>query len=176
MEISRTKTREWCLKIKTSICFGKLQFLMVWQEPDSSVVHREREKWNGHKLKCRTLHLNVRRNVQCEGCQTLEEAAQRCCGVSILGDDQNPTGHSPGRALADPMLRRDLDEMICRGTVQPLLHSDPAKSFTGECMKRKRDELSFSANTDQIALSKNIATACKKTPRNNDPYREIVFL
>jgi len=29
-------------------------------------------------------------------------------------------------------------------------------------MKRQSDELSFSANTDQIALNKNIATACKK--------------
>ncbi|KAK4816066.1 hypothetical protein QYF61_011074 [Mycteria americana] len=29
----------------------------------------------------------------CKGSQTLEQAAQRCCGVSTLGDTQNPTGH-----------------------------------------------------------------------------------
>lgn len=38
----------------------------------------------------------------CEGCQTLEWVAHRS-GVSILGDAQNPTGHSPLQpAAADP--------------------------------------------------------------------------
>ena len=39
----------------------------------------------------------------CEGGQTLEEVAWRGCGVSILGDIQNPSGHGPGQpALAAP--------------------------------------------------------------------------
>ena len=61
-----------------------------------SVVYRERAKGNGHKLKCHTLLLNVGRNSHCEGCQTLEEVAQRGRGVSVYGDTENPAGRSPG--------------------------------------------------------------------------------
>lgn len=32
-----------------------------------------------------------------EGGKTLEEFAQRGCGVSVLEDIQNPTGHGPGQ-------------------------------------------------------------------------------
>lgn len=33
----------------------------------------------------------------CEGGQTLERIAQGDCGVSVCGDIQNQTGHSPGQ-------------------------------------------------------------------------------
>lgn len=39
----------------------------------------------------------------CDDGQTLEWVSQKDCGVSICGDIQNMTGHSPGQlALADP--------------------------------------------------------------------------
>lgn len=42
-----------------------------------------------------------------EDAQTLEKAAQRGCGVFMLGHIQNPTGHSPEQAaVVDPALSR----------------------------------------------------------------------
>lgn len=39
----------------------------------------------------------------CEGGQTPAQVVQRGCGDSMLGDTQNPDGHSTGRAaLSDP--------------------------------------------------------------------------
>ena len=38
-----------------------------------------------------------------EGGRTLEQVAQRVCGIAIPGDTQTPTQHSPGQvALGDP--------------------------------------------------------------------------
>ena len=48
-------------------------------KPDS-VVPRERTRGNGHKLKYRKLHLNIRKKTQ---------VTQRVCGVTILGDITN---------------------------------------------------------------------------------------
>ncbi|KAK4819419.1 hypothetical protein QYF61_003690 [Mycteria americana] len=47
------------------------------------------------------LHVNTRNDFFCfAGAQTLEQVAQRCCGVSILGDVRNLTRHGHGqRAL-----------------------------------------------------------------------------
>ncbi|KAK4828539.1 hypothetical protein QYF61_027215 [Mycteria americana] len=46
-------------------------------------------------------------SVGISGGETLEEVAQRVCGVSILGNIQQPTGHSPGQsALPDPALSK----------------------------------------------------------------------
>ena len=47
-----------------------------------------------------------------EGGQTLAQAAQRGCGVFILGDTQNLTGHG----LEQPALSRGLDQMISSST------------------------------------------------------------
>ena len=73
-------------------------------EPDSS-------QWSlvtGHKLKYKKFHLNIRENLfSCEGDCTLEQVAARGCGVSVLGDIKNPTGHGPGQpAVVDTTLSR----------------------------------------------------------------------
>lgn len=40
----------------------------------------------------------------CEGGQTLDQVAQRWCGVSILGDIQNLDEHGPRQpAIVDPV-------------------------------------------------------------------------
>lgn len=44
------------------------------------------------------------------GMVNTNHVAQRGCGVSILGDNQSPTGHHPGQpAVAVPALSRGLD-------------------------------------------------------------------
>ena len=45
----------------------------------------------------------------CEGSQRVAQVAQRGCGVSVCGDIQNPTGHSPERpAVGDSAWARGL--------------------------------------------------------------------
>ena len=62
---------------------------------------------------------DIRKNfIYCEGGQTLTQAAQRGCGVFILGDTQNLT------AQADPPLSWGVDWMISRGAFQPLPFCD----------------------------------------------------
>lgn len=49
------------------------------------------------------------KGFKCEGDQTPEQVAQRCCGVSILEDTQDVTGHSPREpALADSALSKEV--------------------------------------------------------------------
>jgi len=38
--------------------------------------------------------------IYCEGGQTLKQVAQRGYRISLLGDTQTTTGHSPGKLLA----------------------------------------------------------------------------
>lgn len=48
----------------------------------------------------------------CEVGQTVEQVAQRGCGVSIPGIIQNLTGHGPGQpAPRDPALMGQLDDL-----------------------------------------------------------------
>lgn len=51
-----------------------------------------------------------RKCFYCKSGQTLEEAAQRGCGVYIRGDLQKSTGHSPDKPNPpDPALSMELD-------------------------------------------------------------------
>lgn len=51
----------------------------------------DRTRGNEHKLKHKTFCLNTRKYFfYCKGDQTLEQDAQRSCGVSICRDIQNP--------------------------------------------------------------------------------------
>lgn len=63
-------------------------------------------------------HAEIQENpfklFHCEGHQTLEQVAQRGCGVSVLGESQNMCGHNLGQpTLVDSALSRgfDLDDL-----------------------------------------------------------------
>lgn len=63
-----------------------------------------------------------------EGDQTLDEGAQRGCGVSPFGDTQKLSGYSPEQpAAAAPALRRRLDQTISRGALQSQPVSDSVR-------------------------------------------------
>lgn len=64
-----------------------------------SVVPRGRLRGDGHKLKCRKIHLNVREKKFIVG-QTLEQVAQRGCSVSVL--EVLKTGHIPEQPAGWP--------------------------------------------------------------------------
>ena len=71
-------------------------------EPDSSQCSPE-EVYE-HKLK---LHVNINKFFCIGGDQAVAQVPQRGCRVSMLGDIQNPTGHSPGQLpVRDPVLSR----------------------------------------------------------------------
>ncbi|PKU48910.1 mam domain-containing protein 2 [Limosa lapponica baueri] len=83
-----------------------------------SVVPSDRTRSNGHTVKCKKFHSNIRKKrVYCE---TLTQIAQQGFGVSVCGHIQNPAGHGPGQpALADHALRRELDQVISRDPFPP---------------------------------------------------------
>jgi len=72
-----------------------------------SVLPNDRTSCNGHKLKHRKSHLSIRKSFfYSESDQTLEQVAQRGCGVSIIGNSHNLNGHSPEQpGLADSALQ-----------------------------------------------------------------------
>ena len=60
-----------------------------------------------------------------EGDGALEQAAQRGCGVSFSGDIQDPPGQGPVQpAVGDPALAGRSDQIIPRGSFQPLPFCD----------------------------------------------------
>lgn len=73
------------------------------------MVLSHRTRSNEHELKYKKLHLKTRiKHFDCDNGQTLEHTAQRHCGVSILGDTQNPPRHSPEQPdLPDPDLNTE---------------------------------------------------------------------
>jgi len=80
------------------------------------VVSSER-RGNGHKLKYRKFHIDLRKNFSyCEDGRTLEKVARRSGGLSILGDTQNTTGEGPEQpAQVDQALNSRLDWRLSRG-------------------------------------------------------------
>lgn len=104
-----------------------------------SVVLSDRSRGNEHKLKnTKTPRECKKRLFYCAGAQTLEQVAQGCCGVSILGDVRNLTGNGPGQpALGDPALSRRLNWMVLSGPIQPQLFCDPVKLFSAWCRSAK---------------------------------------
>lgn len=58
-----------------------------------SVVPSNTIRGNGHNLKHCKFHLNMGENL--EGNRTLEQAAQKGCGLSTSGVIQNPPGGNP---------------------------------------------------------------------------------
>jgi len=51
------------------------------------VAPSHRTRGNGHKLKYRIFLLNITEHFDSEGDPVLAQIAQRCCGVSVLGDN-----------------------------------------------------------------------------------------
>lgn len=79
-----------------------------------SVVLCDRRRGNGNQQKHRQIQSDIQKNILLGGGKTLAWISQRGCGVTTLGDVQNPTDHSPDHpAVADPALRREpgLDDL-----------------------------------------------------------------
>ncbi|GAB0178714.1 mitochondrial enolase superfamily member 1 [Grus japonensis] len=57
-----------------------------------SMVPSDRTRGNGHKLEQEIPSEREEKLLHCEGDRTLEQAAQRGCGVSFSGDIHNPPG------------------------------------------------------------------------------------
>lgn len=64
-----------------------------------SVAPCDRMRSNGQNLKYKKFHLDITKQKQhffnCKGDWILQQAAHRINGASILGDNQNQSGHSP---------------------------------------------------------------------------------
>jgi len=52
-----------------------------------SVMSSDKRRAIGHKLKHNKFHLNMRKSFKHD--RALEQASQKCCGVSFSGDCQN---------------------------------------------------------------------------------------
>jgi len=65
----------------------------------------DRARGNRHILKNQEIPFEHKKTcLYCEGGQTVEEVAQKGCGISVFGDTQHPAGHGPGQsALCDPV-------------------------------------------------------------------------
>lgn len=66
------------------------------------MVTTERIRSNGHKLKHRKFSLNVWGKKNYHEGEVQEPFAQKDCGVPILGDVPNVSGHSPEDQVALP--------------------------------------------------------------------------
>ena len=63
-----------------------------------SAVPSNRTRGNRHRLECKNLHVpceHKEEHLFFEGDRTLEQAAQKMCGVSFPRDIQNSPGHLP---------------------------------------------------------------------------------
>lgn len=52
-------------------------------------------------MEIQVISVKRKKKIYCEGDQRLEQVAEEDCGLSVLEDIKNPTGHVPGQlALA----------------------------------------------------------------------------
>jgi len=60
------------------------------------VVPSDRTRGSGHKLKHRRFPLHIRKHFSAvKVTEHLHRFPREACGVSVLGDTQNPPGHDP---------------------------------------------------------------------------------
>lgn len=88
----------------------------TWQEgPNKMVLASSRcclvtgQGGKRHKLKQKVSFTYKKHFFYCESGQTLAQVAHRGCGVSILGDTQNPNGEGPEQ----PVGLRDRSQTTC---------------------------------------------------------------
>jgi len=85
-----------------------------------SLVPSDRARGTGHKRKHRSFCLNKEKLFCCESGQSLEQVAQRSCGVSNLGDIPKLSGHGPAQlAVGGPASAGGLDQVTSSGASQP---------------------------------------------------------
>lgn len=97
-----------------------------WKESRArlfSVGPRGRTGGNGHRLKYRRCHMNIRKHFfLIVRVTALARFAQGSCKGSCTKSIQKTPGHRPGKpALGDPARAGRLDKMTFRGFFQPTL-------------------------------------------------------
>ena len=71
----------------------------------SMVVRSDRTKGSGHGLEHRNLYTILRKkNLYSVGDRALEQSAQRDCGISFSGDNQNPSRCFPAQPTVGNLL------------------------------------------------------------------------
>lgn len=93
----------------------------------SSVASSDRTSFNEHRLRQKKIYLNMWENLSyCQCTQTPKHYAQRDCGVSIIGDNQNPTGHSPEQTAVPPCKHQSpcLEQWVVLRDLQRFLLQD----------------------------------------------------
>ena len=78
------------------------------------VMPGDSTKGNEHKVKYRKINLSIRKkkHFYCEAGQTSGQVAQRRCGVFVLGDIQNLTGHSLEQPANSPDAEQNALELL----------------------------------------------------------------
>lgn len=87
-----------------------------------SLVPSDRMRGSGHKLKCKKFPVNMRKLFSMGVAEPLAQVAQKGFGVSLPGDNQNPSGHGPEQlTLGVPPRAEGLDKVTYRGPFQPTI-------------------------------------------------------